>query len=101
VAVMYLGCVVEVGPAEAVATAPHHPYTRALMASIPIPDPHRRAPPVVLEGDVPSPLSPPSGCPFHPRCPRAVRGQCDVTLPDLTATREPSHSVRCFHPIEN
>jgi oligopeptide/dipeptide ABC transporter ATP-binding protein len=99
IAVMYLGHVVELGPTEVVTTTPAHPYTRALMASIPVPDPKRRQSPAVLKGDVPSPLNPPSGCPFHPRCPRAIPGRCDATLPPLESTRHnPRHSVRCISP---
>lgn len=100
IAVMYLGHVVELGPSEVIAKAPRHPYTRALMDSVPIPDPKRRQSPTALQGDVPSPLNPPSGCPFHPRCPRAVRGRCDTALPPLEPTaHEPKHAVRCLFPI--
>jgi oligopeptide transport system ATP-binding protein len=70
VAVMYLGRIVENAPAAELFESPLHPYTRALLAANPVPDPDARPGPISLEGEVPSPLAPPTGCPFHPRCPR-------------------------------
>jgi oligopeptide/dipeptide ABC transporter ATP-binding protein len=72
IAIMYLGKIAEIGAGEAVYGAPHHPYTQSLIAAIPVPDPHYKANRVVLGGDVPSPIDPPSGCSFHTRCPRAT-----------------------------
>ncbi len=96
VAVMYLGRIVELADNEALYSRPMHPYTQALLCAVPIPDPeaeeHRR--PVVLVGDVPSPVEPPSGCHFHTRCPAARTGLCDVEDPVLKEVR-PEHWAAC------
>jgi oligopeptide/dipeptide ABC transporter ATP-binding protein len=84
IAVMYVGKVVESGPAQMVFAAPRHPYTLALLASTPVPDPERRKLAVVLEGAVPSAISPPTGCRFHPRCPWA-QTRCREEEPVLRA----------------
>ena len=83
VAVMYLGKLMEVSPAEELYTKPIHPYTGALLAAIPIPDPeeNRRRERVVVSGEPPNPIDPPSGCVFHPRCPRATDMCCEVEPP--------------------
>jgi oligopeptide/dipeptide ABC transporter ATP-binding protein len=86
IAVMYLGRIVEQGSAEDVFTSPIHPYTRTLLEAAPEPDPRRRRISVSVKGEAPSPVSPPSGCPFHPRCPYAV-DDCRAIVPPL----EPRH----------
>lgn len=78
IVVMYLGKVVEEGPCEAIYADPKHPYTKALLSAIPYPDPDRPRDRVILTGDVPSPIHPPSGCRFHPRCPMRKEGCADV-----------------------
>ncbi|MBX9454529.1 MAG: ABC transporter ATP-binding protein [Rhizobium sp.] len=98
VAIMYLGRIVEAGPTAEIFRAPRHPYTAALLASEPIPDPRRRRtePPVV--GEVPSVVNRPSGCEFHPRCPLA-RERCRSEAPTQTAIA-PDHVIRCHFPLE-
>jgi oligopeptide/dipeptide ABC transporter ATP-binding protein len=99
VAVMYLGKIVELASAPDLFERRHHPYTRALLSAIPVPDPGQRRLRIVLEGDVPSPLEPPTGCAFHPRCPRAQMGHCDREVPELRELVVGSrHWVACFYP---
>jgi oligopeptide transport system ATP-binding protein len=95
IAVMYLGRLVEVAPAEELFDHPLHPYTRALLAAVPVPDPvaEEARPHEVLPGEVPSPLNPPPGCVFHPRCPLA-EASCRQEVPAL-ATLRPGHGVAC------
>jgi len=87
IAVMYLGRLVEEGPADAITRDPQHPYTRALVSAVKLPDPkaERARRRIILPGDVPSPMSPPPGCPFHPRCPQA-EARCQSEVPMLHAT---------------
>ncbi len=77
---MYLGKIVESAETEALFSCPKHPYTEALMSAVPIPDPDHKMKRIHLEGDVPSPVNPPSGCTFHPRC-RYAQGICKVEAP--------------------
>jgi oligopeptide/dipeptide ABC transporter ATP-binding protein len=93
VAVMYLGRFVELAPRAALFGRPLHPYTRALLAAIPVPDPTRRKR-ILLGGDVPDPANPPAGCRFHPRCPEA-EARCPKESPPL-AEVEPGHWVACL-----
>jgi oligopeptide/dipeptide ABC transporter ATP-binding protein len=84
IAIMYLGRIVEKGPVDRIFERPAHPYTRALLQSIPDPNPRRQRKFLPVEGEAPSPVSPPPGCPFHPRCPYAVE-ECRVAVPPLEA----------------
>jgi oligopeptide/dipeptide ABC transporter ATP-binding protein len=96
VAVMYLGRIVEVTDRTTLYRAPLHPYTEALLSAIPIADPDRPRDRTILQGEIPSPVNPPSGCHFHPRCPIARPGLCDVEVPQLAANpAEPDHVASC------
>jgi peptide/nickel transport system ATP-binding protein len=98
IAVLYLGRLMEVGPAETVFTPPHHPYTEALLSAVPTfeGEPSIR---IRLEGEIPSAASPPTGCVFHTRCPRRTPGLCDVEEPPLREV-EPGHLLRCHISLE-
>jgi oligopeptide/dipeptide ABC transporter ATP-binding protein len=94
VAVMYLGRIVELADGEALYRSPKHPYTRALMSAVPIPDPGAKGQRIILPGDVPSPANPPSGCTFHPRCVERMP-QCDRVVPHLRDLGA-GHHVSCL-----
>jgi oligopeptide/dipeptide ABC transporter ATP-binding protein len=96
---MYLGKIVEIAPSETIYQNPKHPYTRALLSAVPIPDTTRKKEKVIAQGDVPSPVNPPSGCTFHPRCPYRA-DLCDKMIPPLDFDAE-NHGVAChvFGPI--
>ena len=96
---MYLGKIVEIGPADAVYSNPIHPYTLSLLSALPIPDPRANAArePIVLEGDVPSPANPPAACRFHTRCPYATE-ICSEVEPELVHHGN-DHWAACHHPL--
>ena len=104
IAVMYLGQIVEVEPAEAIYSPPYHPYTEALLSAVPIPDPDAEQKSIRLGGNVPSALNPPSGCRFHTRCPRrkemlADGGEiCEKEVPPWRST-ELGHRIFCHIPL--
>ena len=105
VAVMYLGHIVEIGPAEAIYAPPYHPYTEALLSAVPIPDPKAEQKHIRLEGTVPSALNPPSGCVFHTRCPRRdlVPGGNQICEEEIPPWRYNTgdHRIYCHSPLED
>ena len=92
IAIMYLGNIVEESTGESIYHEPRHPYTKSLISSIPVPDPHLRVKRAIITGDVPSPINPPSGCRFHPRCPRVLE-RCKLETPLLRTVAD--HQVCC------
>jgi peptide/nickel transport system ATP-binding protein len=96
IAVLYLGRVMEIGPAERVFSGPHHPYTEALLSAVPTLD-GRSTARIRLDGDIPSAVDPPSGCVFHTRCPRKIGAVCEETEPPLLRS-EVGHAIRCHIP---
>jgi peptide/nickel transport system ATP-binding protein len=101
VMVMYLGLVMEQGPVDDIFHAPKHPYTQALLRSIPSIESAPRVDLPTISGSIPHPFNKPHGCPFHPRCPKSMAGKCDVRVPALQAVAE-NQSVSCFlyHDVE-
>jgi len=94
IAVMYLGRIVELGGSRQVIDAPLHPYTQALISAVPVIDPASKRSRIALAGEPPSPIQPPSGCPFHPRCPRAEKPRCEGEVPQLREVRA-GHWAAC------
>ena len=94
IAVMYFGTIVELAPTQMFRRSPRHPYTEALLQAIPLPDPHRKTRPILMEGDVPNPLEPPTGCAFHPRC-RYAFDRCREEPPTLDEIDKDQH-VACW-----
>ncbi|MCI1590467.1 ABC transporter ATP-binding protein [Heyndrickxia oleronia] len=94
IGVMYLGNLVEIADKDSLYSEPLHPYTQALISAIPEPDPRKRKERIVLQGDVPSPANPPTGCPFHTRCPVA-KEECSKVKPTLKEVK-PGHQVACI-----
>ena len=99
VAVMYLGKIAEISPADELYRSPRHPYTRFLLSAVPVADPDYQQSDVILEGSVPSPIDPPAGCSFHPRCPYAT-DECRAAPPPLDADESgtPDHVFACYNP---
>ena len=95
VAVMYLGRIVEVGPTLEVLQHPLHPYTRALLSVVPVPNPRLRRQRIILQGETPNPINPPSGCRFHPRCPVA-EPRCKEQDPPYVKVGEEGHEAACL-----
>ncbi|MEJ6704200.1 MAG: ABC transporter ATP-binding protein [Pseudomonadales bacterium] len=93
IAIMYLGRIVESGEGQEIYKNPLHPYTRSLMSAIPVPDPHRKIKRQIISGDVPSPINPPSGCTFHPRCPEVI-DECKYKVPSLETITQ-GHKASC------
>jgi peptide/nickel transport system ATP-binding protein len=99
VCVMYLGKIVEQALAIDLYDHAHHPYTRALLSAVPVIDVQKRRVRLTVQGDVPSPIDPPGGCAFHPRCPRAIKGTCDKETPNLEELEKGTgHKVACWNP---
>ena len=98
IAVMYLGRIQEIGPTDEVFNGPHHPYTEALLSAIPSVDGEQKVR-IRIDGEIPSPANPPSGCVFHPRCPRVIAGVCEASEPPLVEAT-PGHAIRCHIPAE-
>ena len=96
VAVMYLGQIVEIADCKELYAGTKHPYSEALLSAVPIPDPKQKRQRIILTGDVPSPANVPSGCYFHPRCPKIKKGECEIIRPVLSSLNQSSHEVKCL-----
>ena len=96
IGVMYLGTIVETAPKKELYANPRHPYTRALLSAVPIPDPDKKSKRIILQGDLPSPSNPPSGCLFHTRCPHCTE-KCKTERPTPVEVA-PGHIVKCHYP---
>lgn len=101
-AVMYLGEIVEFGTVEQIFSPPYHPYTESLLSAVPHADPERKTERILLEGSVPSPVNPPSGCPFHTRCPKKIGDVCEQDVPQLEEKESESsgHTIACHLSVE-
>ncbi|MBM3524885.1 MAG: ABC transporter ATP-binding protein, partial [Alphaproteobacteria bacterium] len=98
VVVMYLGRIMEAGTVDQVYAPPYHPYTEALLSAIPIPDPRLRRRRIRLDGELPSAIDPPRGCPFHTRCPRKLGAVCADVPPPVRTTTD-GHRIDCHIPL--
>jgi oligopeptide/dipeptide ABC transporter ATP-binding protein len=98
IVVLYLGRIMEMGPAQEVYANPRHPYTQVLLSAVPIADPRAKRDRIILKGDIPSPLNPPSGCVFRTRCPYAVQACAEIVPPREDVSRD--HSVACIRQAE-
>jgi oligopeptide transport system ATP-binding protein len=96
VSVMYLGQIVEVADCNELYTNIKHPYSEALLSAVPVPDPRHKRSRIILTGDVPSPANVPTGCYFHPRCPKIIKGQCEHIQPVLSSLNQTTHQVKCL-----
>ncbi len=96
VAVMYLGQIVEISDCKELYANVRHPYSEALLSAVPIPDPKQKRKRIILTGDVPSPANVPTGCYFHPRCPKIIKGECEHVRPLLRPLNQSTHEVKCL-----
>src|SRR4030095_872889 len=96
VSVMYLGQIVEIADREELYAHTKHPYSEALLSAVPIPDPRKKTKRIILTGDVPSPAKVPTGCYFHPRCPKIIKGTCEHIEPVLSPLNQTTHMVKCL-----
>ncbi|RPI15443.1 MAG: ATP-binding cassette domain-containing protein [Ignavibacteriae bacterium] len=96
VCVMYLGQIVETADVKELYASTKHPYSQALLSAVPVPDPKLKKKRIILTGDVPSPANVPSGCYFHPRCPKIIKGECETIPPVLAPLNQTTHYVKCL-----